>query len=152
MKANLRRWAGSATGSSDARTFALAAGRHQREAPGRIAATKAGGRQDREPERMVVFAAHMRDHEVHLGHEKVTGAPMTEKDLERIIGTVYQELNDVQRSRVDFLYPDGSHWGRLQGWKATPLPAKEAARLRAQEERRRRRRQFFRFIFGRQYR
>jgi hypothetical protein len=106
----------------------------------------------REPERMVVFAAHMRDHEVHLGHEKVTGAPMTEEDLERIIGTVYHELNDVHRSRVDFLYPDGSHWGRLQGWKATPLPAKEAARLGAQEERRRRRRQFFRFIFGRQYR
>jgi hypothetical protein len=101
---------------------------------------------------MVVFAAHMRDHEVHLGHEKVTGAPMTEEDLARIIGTVYHELNDVQRSRVDFLYPDGSHWGRLQGWKATPLPAKEAARLRAQEERRRRRRQFFHFIFGRQYR
>ena len=103
----------------------------------------------REHERTVVFAAHMRDHEVHLGHEKVTGAPMTDEDHERIIGTVYHELNDVQKARVDFLYPDGSHWGPPQGWKATPLPERESTRLRAQEKRRRRRREFLHSLLSR---
>jgi hypothetical protein len=80
-----------------------------------------------------MFAANMRNHEVYLGHERVSGTPVTADDLERIIGAVYRELNEVQRARVDFLRPDGSSWGQLQGWKATPLPVKEAARLRAQE-------------------
>lgn len=101
-----------------------------------------------EPGRTVVFAANMRDHEVHLGHETVSGTPVTADDLERIIGAVYRELNEVRRARVDFLRPDGSPWGQLQGWQATPLSEKESARLRAREERRRRRRQFFRSLFG----
>jgi hypothetical protein len=102
-----------------------------------------------EPGRTVVFAANMRDHDVYLGHETVSGTPVTSDDLERIISAMYHELNEVQRAQVDFLRPDGSPYGQLQGWKATPLPEKESARLRAQEERRRRRREFFRSLFGR---
>jgi hypothetical protein len=103
----------------------------------------------REPERVVIFGANVRDHEVYLGEETVSGTPLTDADRERIIQNLYHELNEVQKARIDFFNADGSPWGQLQGWVATPLPGEESARLRAQEERRRRRREFIRSIFGR---
>jgi hypothetical protein len=103
----------------------------------------------REPERVVVFVANMRDHEVHLGYETVSGKPMTAEDRERIITRVYEYLNHTRRMQVDFLHRDGSYWGRRQGWVCEPLTEKELARFRAQADRRRRILQFFRSLRGR---
>jgi hypothetical protein len=61
----------------------------------------------REPEPVVTFAANMRDHEVYLGGESVSGTPLTDADRERITRNLYHELNEVQKARIDFFNPDG---------------------------------------------
>lgn len=102
----------------------------------------------REPGRTVRFAANMRDHEVHLGHETVIGPPLTPDDRERIIQRTYEHLNDTRHMQLDFLHPDGSYWGQPQEWRAEPLSEQERARIRAQAERGRRISRFFRSLFG----
>jgi hypothetical protein len=103
----------------------------------------------REPGRTVRFLANMRDHEVHLGHETVAGAALTDDERELVIERTYTYLNDVRHMRIDFVQPDGSFWGRPQGWQVEPLNERDRARIRARAERRRRISQFLRSVVGR---
>ncbi len=72
----------------------------------------------RDKERKVVFNADLRDHAVYLGYERVAGPPMTDAERETIIRRVYEYVNDGRGMRIDFLWPDGRHWGEPQGWEA----------------------------------
>jgi hypothetical protein len=58
----------------------------------------------------VRFDAHLPDHILYLGSEKVSGGALSPADLEAIRGRVYEYLNISRNMKVDFQLPDGSFW------------------------------------------